>query len=197
MRVSRVVCGAALLGAVVSMPALGQGNRGTPPSTVVSAVDAEISMLEKQLVGAAEAMPPERFDFTPESLNLKGSEFKGVRTFALQIKHVAADNFSIWAPIAGEPEPPGVNAPAGPDAMKSRAEIIKFLKDSFIYAHKAARNLTAENLSGTVDFRGSKTTRLRQIVLAMAHGNDHYGQMVEYLRMNGVVPGASQMKMPM
>jgi hypothetical protein len=160
--------------------------------TVATVVDTEISNLESQLVSVAEAMPEEKFNSSPENLNLQSAEFKGVRTFADQIKHVAADNFAIWAPLTGKPEPEGVHSPNGPAEMKSRADIIGFLKDSFVFAHKAAAGLKTENMTDVVEFRTNKVTRLYLIILAFSHANDHYGQLVEYLRMNGVVPPASR-----
>lgn len=169
-----------------------QGKPATEKLTLSSAIDRQISNLEKQFVAAAEAMPEDKFNSTPESLNLPGSSFKGVRTFAAQIRHVAADNFSIWAPLTGKPEPAGINAPNGPEEMKSRAEILKFLKDSFAYSHQAVTGLTSENAVGMVEFRGKSVPRISLVVLALTHINDHYGQMVEYLRMNGIVPPASR-----
>src|ERR1700690_814046 len=67
-----------------------------------SAIERQLGNVEKNIVSAAEAMPEDEFYFTPESLHIKGSEFKDVRTFAGQIKHLAADNFAIWAPITGD-----------------------------------------------------------------------------------------------
>jgi uncharacterized damage-inducible protein DinB len=192
MRLSRIHCAAAFLGSAVSLSA-----QTAPASAFARAVDAEITSQEKQFVDAAEAMPADKFDFSPESLNLPGSELKGVRTFAMQVKHVAADNFSIWAPLTGKPEPAGLNAPNGPVEMRSRTEILKFLKDSFAYGHKAASGLTSENALELVEFRGQRMTRISLVVLALTHVSDHYGQMVEYLRMSGLVPPASRpMKMP-
>jgi hypothetical protein len=162
--------------------------------TVAAVVDKEISNLESLLVSAADAMPEEKFNSSPENLKLEGAEFKGVRTFADQIKHVAADNFAIWAALTGKPEPTGVNSPNGPAEMKSRAEIIRFLKDSFAFAHKAAASMTAENTTDVVEFRGNKVTRLYLIILAFSHANDHYGQLVEYLRISGIVPPGSRPK---
>jgi hypothetical protein len=176
----------------VSMSAQASKNSGQAPATFASAIDREISNLEKQFVDAAEAMPEDKFNSSPENLGLKGTEFKGVRTFAMQVKHVAADNFAIWAPLTGYPEPPGINAPVGPSELKTRAEILKFLKDSFTYSHNAVAGLTAENALELVPFRGSKVTRISLVVLAFTHASDHYGQMVEYLRMNGIVPPASR-----
>jgi uncharacterized damage-inducible protein DinB len=191
MRLSRIHCAAAFLGSAVSLSA-----QTAPASAFARAVDAEITSQEKQFVDAAEAMPEGKFDFSPEGLNLPGSELKGVRTFAAQVKHVAADNFAIWAPLTGKPEPAGLNAPNGPPEMKSRAEILKFLKDSFAYAHQAASSLTSLNALELVEFRGRQVTRLSLILLAFTHVSDHYGQLAEYLRLSGIVPPASRMKMP-
>lgn len=202
MKYLNTFCVLALLSFSVSMFAQGSGSTGqaqpaAAPTAFSSAIDAEISNIENQFVNAAEAMPADKFDSSPESLNLRGSEFKGVRTFAMQVKHVAADNFAIWAPLTGKPEPAGIHAPNGPSEMKTRAEIIKFLKDSFAYGHQAVRGLTSENALELVEFRGRKVTRLSLVILALTHVNDHYGQMVEYLRMSGVVPPASRMNMNM
>jgi hypothetical protein len=165
----------------------------TPPaSAFAAAVDEEVAQLEKQFVALAEAMPPEKFDFSPGSLRIPGSDLGGVRTYALQVRHVAADNFAIWAPISGKPEPAGIDAPNGPAGMTSRAEILDFLKRSFVFGHEAARRLTAENAAELVDFRGRRVTRLSLVVLAFSHAMDHYGQMVEYLRLSGTAPPGSR-----
>jgi hypothetical protein len=194
MKSSRFLCVAGFFGSAAFL--LGQAGPAVPASAFASAIDAEITSQEKLLVDAAEAMPPDKFDSGPENLNLRGSEFTGARTFAMQVKHVAADNFAIWAPLTGKPEPAGLHAPNGPPEMKSRAEILKLLKDSFVYSHKAASALTSENALELVEFRGSKVTRISLVVLALTHISDHYGQMAVYLRMYGVVPPASRpMKM--
>lgn len=189
----KMLCATALL--VVPLSALAQspGQSSNPAQAQFSAAMAqEIGKIDSQFLAAAEAMPEDKFNFTPESLNVPGSKLKGVRTFAMQVKHVAADNFSIWAPLTGKPEPAGINAPAGPDAMKSRTEILKFLRDSMAYSREAVTGLTAENSLQMVEFRGKKMTRLSLAVLALTHMNDHYGQIVEYLRLSGTVPPASR-----
>jgi uncharacterized damage-inducible protein DinB len=162
------------------------------PDAFAAAVDKEVTGLEAQVAGLAEAMPEAKFDFTPEGLRLPDGDFHGVRTFAAQVRHVAADNFAIWAPLTGEPEPPGIDAPNGPARMTSRAEILKFLRDSFVYAHRAAALLTSQNALETVEFRGQRVTRLSLVALALTHAMDHYGQMVVYLRMCGLTPPASR-----
>jgi hypothetical protein len=161
-------------------------------SPVAKEIDEQIIGLEKQFVAVAEAMPADKFDATPEKMTGIEGAFKGVRTFGAQVKHVAADNFAIWAPLEGAAERTGINAPNGPSEMKSREAILKFLKDSFAYSHKAVAGITAENQLERVEFRKQKVTRISLVILALTHISDHYGQMVEYLRMNGIVPPGSR-----
>ena len=161
-----------------------------PAPTVASVLDREISAVEKEFVGAAEAMPEDKYNFSPENLKIPGSDYKGVRTFAMQVKHVAISNYFIWAPIIGEPVPENLKGDNGGENVKSKADIIKLLKESFALGHKAAATLTTENMLQTAEH--SKSTRLRLAMFGVGHVYDHYGQLVEYLRMNGMVPPASR-----
>jgi uncharacterized damage-inducible protein DinB len=173
---------------------LSNGSPSTPPA-IASAIDREISLVEKEVVEAAEAMPEDKFDFSPEKLNLPGSDYKGVRTFGEQLKHIAASNYLIWSPITGEKPPDTVNDGKGPDNMKAKADIIKFLKDSFAFGHKSVATLNDSNLVEPItSSNGRQTTRLFLATFAPAHCFDHYGQMIEYFRMNGIVPPASRGK---
>ena len=176
-----------------SSPAAGASASPSTPPTIASAIDREISIVEKELVDAAEAMPEAKFDFSPEKLSLPGSDYKGVRTFGEQLKHVAASNYLIWSPITGEKPPDTVNDGKGPDNMKAKADILKYLKDSFAFGHKAVATLNDSNLVQPIP-RNNKppTTRLFLATFASAHAFDHYGQLIEYLRMNGIVPPASR-----
>ena len=178
--------------AAKSSPAAGASASPSTP-TIASAIDRQISLVEKEVVDAAEAMPEDKFDFSPEKLNLPGSDYKGVRTFGEQLKHIAASNYLIWSPITGEKLPDTVNDGKGPDNMKAKAEIIKFVKDSFAFGHKAVATLNSSNLVEPITSKGGRqTTLLFQATFAAAHCFDHYGQMIEYLRMNGIVPPASR-----
>jgi hypothetical protein len=169
-----------------------QAQQARPAPTIASAVDREISNAENQIVEVAEAMPEDRFNFSPESLNISGSDYKGVRTFALEVKHIAASNYAIWSPLTGDKFPKDFIGGNGPENLKTKAEIIQFLKDSFALGHKAAATLTIENMLEPAE--GSTSSRLRLAEFAVSHAYDHYGQMVEYLRMNGIVPPASRQK---
>jgi uncharacterized damage-inducible protein DinB len=176
-----------------SSPAGGAAASPSTPPTIASAIDREITIVEKELIDAAEAMPEDKFDFSPEKLSLPASDYKGVRTFGEQLKHIAASNYLIWSPITGEKPPDTVNDGKGPDNMKAKADIIKFLKDSFAFGHAAVATLNSSNLVEPIkSSSGRPTTRLFLATFAPAHCFDHYGQIVEYLRMNGIVPPASR-----
>jgi DinB superfamily len=160
-----------------------------PSTTLAVAVDQEISLVEKEFVAAAEAMPEDKFDFSPEKLNIPGSAFKDVRTFAWEVKHAAASNYFLWSPVTGDRIPENVTSEKALDQMKTKADIVRFLKDSFALGHKAAARLTAGNM---LDVVSGKSTRIYLATFGAAHALDHYGQMAEYLRMNGIVPPASR-----
>ena len=141
----------------------------TPP-TIASAIDREISLVEKEVVDAAEAMPEDKFDFSPEKLNLPGSDYKDVRTFGQQLKHIAASNYLIWSPITGEKPPDTVNDGKGPDNMKAKADIIKYVKDSFAFGHKTVATLNESNLVQPITRPNRPpTTRLFLATFAPAH----------------------------
>jgi hypothetical protein len=163
------------------------------PPTIASMVDHQISSAEELITQAAEAMPEDKFDFSPQNLNIPGADYKGVRTFALQVKHIAASNYALWSPLTGDTFPKDFLGGNGPENLKTKAEIMKFLKDSFAQGHKAAATLTTENMLQPAKPGGS-TPRLHRATFAVAHACDHYGQMIEYLRMNGIIPPASRTK---
>jgi len=160
-------------------------------------IDREISIIEREFVSAAEAMPEEKYNFAPTGLNIDGSDFKGVRTFAEQVKHVASSNYYFWGPITGDKSPLPADSPNdnGPSALKTKAEIVKYLKDSFALGHKAAQSLSSPDAAMAKAATGEgqqQPTKLFLATFGAAHCLDHYGQMVEYLRMNGIIPPASR-----
>ena len=194
MRPLRIITATLILAAST----LGQSTTAPAPqaaqtaATLASAIDREISAIEKQVLDAAEAMPEDKFNFSPESLNLPGANYKGVRTFAVQVKHIAASNYFLWSGLTGDKLPANLKDGNGPEDIKTKAEVLAFLKDSFALGHKAAATLTPENMLQAPEH--SKSTRLHLATFGVAHAFNHYGQMAEYLRMNGIVPPASQGK---
>jgi hypothetical protein len=180
-----VSCGL-LLTLAVSAPAL------TPKEehrTVTQLLDRNVSNFEHEFVPAAEAMPDDKFDFAPT-----GGEFKGVRTFAQQIKHVAAVNYELGAALLEQKPPVDIGDESGPASIVTKADVLKYLKESFEYVHKAIATINETNLTATVKspFGEGAVSRLGLAMSVPSHGFDHYGQMVVYLRMNGIVPPASK-----
>lgn len=153
--------------------------------------DSQLRNTEREFVPLVEAMPADNFSFAP-----KDGAFKGVRTFGMQAKHVGFVLFEISAAILGEKNPSVTGANEnGPDNLKNKDEIVKYVKDAFAYAHKAFATLTNDNLmQETADpFNPKgKRTRVDSAGIMLSHTFDHYGQMVEYLRMNNIIPPASR-----
>ncbi len=179
----------AFMGSAVRAAA-GQSPQPSAPPTIASTIDREIDAIEKLIVDAADAMPDERFNFAPESLKIAGADYNGVRSFALEVKHIAASNYALWSPLTGDTVPDDFKGGDGPVNLKTKPEILRFLKDSFALGHRGAATLTAGNMLQLG--AKSKSSRLYLATFGVAHAYDHYGQMVEYLRMNGIVPPASR-----
>jgi uncharacterized damage-inducible protein DinB len=159
------------------------------PGMIAKTYDSALKSAESEIVGLAEAMPADKYNFAPTS-----GEFKGVRTFGEQVKHLAAVVYLVSAAAQGEKPPVDTNGEKGPASAVTKDQIVQFLKGSFAYAHKAAMALTAENQMDQVTspFGDGKVTRAGILNVAAWHSFDHYGQMVVYARMNGVVPPASR-----
>ena len=159
--------------------------------SVSQVLDSRITGVEKEFVSAADAMPEDKYSFAPTN-----GEFKGVRTFGAQVKHVASGNYILGGAILGEKPPVAIDDDwVGPESVKSKADIMKFTQDSFAYLHKAIASINEKNQVEPIPniFGGKDSmTRLGLAVLAAQHPFDHYGQMVEYLRMNGIIPPASR-----
>jgi len=143
------------------------------------------------IVSAADAMPADKYGFAPTD-----GEFKGVRTFGQQVKHLAAANHILAAAALGEEPPTGAGDEMGPETVRTKAEILDYLNGSFEHLARAIAAIGDKNAavksSPISPLKSAETTRLALTVEAMIHAFDHYGQMVEYLRMNGVVPPASR-----
>jgi hypothetical protein len=157
--------------------------------TIAKVFDGPVSAAEKEIGSLVEAMPADKFNFAPTS-----GEFKGVRTFGAQAKHLAAVVYIVSAASLSEKPPVELGGEDGPDSVKTKAQIVEFMKGAFTYAHKAALALTAENQLQMVKspFGQGEMPRVATIDIIGWHSFDHYGQMVEYARMNGIIPPASR-----
>ncbi len=148
-------------------------------------------LTEKLIVSAADAMPADKYGFAPTD-----GEFKGVRTFGQMVKHLSATNYMLAAAALGEEPPADAGDELGPEAVRTKDEILRYLKGSFAYLDKAIEAIGQKNTpvksSPISPLKSAQATRLALVVESILHAFDHYGQMVEYLRMNGVVPPASR-----
>jgi uncharacterized damage-inducible protein DinB len=147
--------------------------------------------VRRNIVEAAEAMPADKFGFAPTA-----GEFSNVRTFGREIKHLAATNFILAAAALGESAPADAGDEQGPDSVVTKTQHIAYLERSFDTLEKAIDAIGDGRIpvksSPISPFQGGTATRLSLIAEALIHSYDHYGQMVVYLRMNGVVPPASR-----
>jgi uncharacterized damage-inducible protein DinB len=157
--------------------------------SMAQVLDGAAGNMEREFVSAAEAMPEDKYGFAPTS-----GVFKGVRTFAQQVKHVAAVNYMLGAAILQEKPPAETGGESGPESITAKADIVKYLKASFEYAHKAIGTINEKNFLEPVKspFGEGSMTRLGIAGIVTSHGFDHYGQVVVYLRSNGIVPPASR-----
>ena len=173
---------------------------GQPPDTKAPNLDVHaekhaletfLKLTEKIVVSAANAMPADKYGFAPTD-----GEFRGVRTFGQMVKHLSAANYILAAAAMGEEPPADAGDELGPDTVRTKAEILDYLNGSFARLDKAIEAIGEKNVpvkaSPISPLKGAEVTRLALVVESLVHAFDHYGQMVEYLRMNGVVPPASR-----
>jgi hypothetical protein len=142
-----------------------------------------LSNMEKEFVDAADAMPEDKFNFAPPEA---AGDFKGVRSFGAQVKHVAEANWYFFGGDMSEAD--GKAKSDAIEKLTSKADIIQALKDSFKQAHTYVDGITNENAFVFT----AHGTRGGMAAFGLAHMMDHYGQMVVYLRMNNIVPPASR-----
>lgn len=150
--------------------------------------DDQVSTVEREVLGLAEKMPADKYEFAPTS----PGTFTGVRTYSLQVRHIATYIYRIAASISGEKAPVDIGpTDNGPDALKTKDQIIDYFKGSLAFAHKAMNNLNEKNMFDQVPSPFGRGTMQRVAAAAFLaqHSFDHYGQMVVYARMNNVVPG--------
>lgn len=155
------------------------------------ALQSLLKIAEKEIIPAVDAMPADKFGFVPGD-----GEFKGVRTFGQMVKHLSATNYILAAAALGEEPPADAGDEVGPESIRTKTEILNYLNGSFVHLSKAieAIGLTNApvNASPISPLKKGEVTRSALIVESLMHAYDHYGQLVEYLRMNGVVPPASR-----
>jgi uncharacterized damage-inducible protein DinB len=157
------------------------------PKSIAESVSGTLQFAEGNFLGIAEAMPEDKYSFIPAT-----GKFDDARSFGEQVKHVACAQFAFFNEFEGK-KPPDDCEKGGHDPAKTKAELIKYLKDSFDYSNGVLATLTAQNALDRVEGRyAGPSTKLGISVVSVWHITDHYGQLVEYLRLNGIVPPFTQ-----
>ena len=153
--------------------------------------DRQLGNTEREVVSLAEAMPADKYNFAPTA-----GAFSGVRTFEQEVTHIALTILQVSNAMLDQPAPESSgDKENGPDGIKGKDAAVKYLKEAFAQAHKAVATLNNNNLlQETADpFNPKgKRTRVDSANILSWHTFDHYGQMVEYARMNNVIPPASR-----
>jgi uncharacterized damage-inducible protein DinB len=186
LSISSLTALAQMGGSTASAPAV--GSTATPSA----AFDSQLSLIENQMMGAVKAMPAEKFGFAPSAalfVPSQKTDFDKVRTFAQQATHVAEANYFFYNVVSGLK--PDVDV-KGIEKLTSKDEVVAALAGSFAFAHKAIATITPSNSFEVIKSpEPGFQTRATLASFGVAHAFDHYGQMVVYLRMNGIIPPAS------
>ena len=195
----RIVAAGIVLG-MCSLSAMAQANTGTAAAKAAigattepsKALDDMLNVFEQDVMGVVKAMPAEKYSFAPSAAIFaptQTAKFDTVRTFAQQAIHLTEANYFFYGAVSGVK--PDVDRKAL-DAMTKKEDIVAALAASFVFAHKAIATITPENAFVTIKGADGMQTRTTTAAFGVAHGYDHYGQLVEYLRMNGIVPPGSK-----
>jgi hypothetical protein len=163
------------------------GKDGSPSAQQV--LDKQLEDVESQVMSVVETMPANKFSFAPSD-----GAFKKVRTFGVQARHIGFCLNEVAVALLSEPMLPHADQ-EGPRNLTSKDEIVRYLRDAFAHAHRAIGTLTNDNLLEQIAdpyVEKLRTTRLDAAGIFLSHTWDHYGQMVEYLRMNNLVPPGHQ-----
>ena len=162
------------------------------PMAPAKALDAMLGLYEYQLMGVAQAMPADKYDFAPAPGTFapgSPAKYATVLTFAGEAKHLIGANYLFYSKVSGAAMPAAAKEAS---KLQTKDEILAALKQSFVYAHAQIATLTAQNAFNGIEGADGFHTPATLAAFAVAHGYDHYGQMVEYLRMNGIVPPGSK-----
>ncbi len=142
---------------------------------IVGPLRTQWEMTKGLVLGIAEIIPESKYDYRP---------VPEVRSFREQLTHLVSENMNYMSMVAGDPAPDRAKI----EAMQSRDEILKALKDSYDYGVKALANLTDEKAVEMVDMRGRQVMRWYAALYNIQDNMDHYGNLVVYVRLNKMVP---------
>jgi len=147
-----------------------------PPTSFLTPAKATWESTRNLVIGIVEVMPEDKYDFRPTP---------SVRTFRDNVIHLVAENYLFFGRVAGE----NLGNPA--ENLKGRDELLKALRESYDYGAKVWAGLTEEKALEMIEVRGQKVQRWSAILGAIQDNMNHYGNLVVYIRLNGLVPPRS------
>ncbi|MGA7415529.1 MAG: DinB family protein [Bryobacteraceae bacterium] len=139
-------------------------------------------MVSGSLIAGAEKMPEENYSFKPTP---------DVRSFGQLVGHAANAQYMFCSMAAGEKNPNTVNIE---QTVTSKAGLVQALKDGVAYCNKVYGAMTDAQASQVVKMFGRDLAKLTVLTVNTAHADEHYGNMVTYLRLKGIVPPTSEPK---
>ena len=142
---------------------------------IVGPLRTQWGLTKDMIVNLAESIPESKYDYkpTPE-----------VRTFREQLTHIISENMNYMSTVAGDPAPDRAKL----EALQKRDEIMKALRDSYAYGEKTLAALTDEKAVEKIMMRGQSVVRWYPVLYNIQDNMDHYGNLVVYVRLNGMVP---------
>jgi uncharacterized damage-inducible protein DinB len=169
--------GMRLLPALACFAVLASAQQSANP--LVAGQEAVYSTIRNNLIRAAEKMPEENYSFkpTPE-----------VMTFGELVGHVADSQYTYCYSVTGE----RLAAPGLQKARKTKAELVAGLKEAFSLCDKAISGLTDAKAMEPMPVFGRQQPRLTVLTFNTAHNDEHYGNIVTYMRIKGLVPPSSE-----
>jgi uncharacterized damage-inducible protein DinB len=172
---------AAEIGGVVCLLVAGARPLWAPNNPLSTDVRRDYQSIRNSFIRAAEKMPEENYGFKPSP---------DVRSFGQQVAHVADDQYNLCSPAKGDVRKEAYTYIEG--TLSKKADMVAALKEAFAYCDGAYDALT--DASGTEMVKRGKGTRSRFEMLNwnLWHTWEHYGNVVVYLRMKGLVPPTSE-----
>ena len=167
--------------ALAALPAFAQSNGGesTGVANPLSATTKYLyTMSKNDILKSAEEMPEADYSFKPVDT---------VRTFGQLVGHAADAQYEFCSAVLGGTRPPSVEK-----SKTTKADLIAALKEAFSYCDRAYNGMTDAQGAEMVKFFGRDTPKLGLLEFNFGHNMEHYGNMVTYLRMKGLVPPSSQ-----
>jgi len=166
------------LGVVMLVPSATLAQDAANP--VSQSIRAQYQPVKNNIVAAAHQVPEELYSFRPT---------EDVRSFGELIGHLAFAQFNICSGLLDQPSPRPGNRE---QTLSTKADLVAAIEEAFAFCDEAYATATDASLADEVSFFGGRSIRHYPLTFALVHANEHYGNIVTYMRLNDMVPPSSQ-----